>query len=100
MRAHTRPSDAVRLAVAQQARREAIYDARVAQGDRPSSLPSLPPPPRVPAVPPARASLPSVDELIGPDAPKARWKLVLAGVSALAALAEVVRQVAGLLGKH
>jgi hypothetical protein len=87
----------VRLAVAQQARREAIYDARVAQGDRPSSLPSLPPPPRLPR---PRASLPSVDELIGPEAPKARWKLALAVGSALVGLVELVRQVAGLVGKH
>ncbi len=91
-----RRSDAVRLAVAQQARREAIYDARTARGER------LPAPPAVPhiAPPPARGRLPSIDELVGPEAPKARWRLVLAGVAALATVAEVARQVAGLFGKR
>lgn len=88
---HT-PRNNVRLAVAQQARREAIYDARVAQGE------NLPAPPRVPSFPPARGKLPSLDELVaGPEAPKARWKLALAVGSAIVGLAELVRQVAALV---
>ncbi len=86
------PSDPrKRLAVLEHERRQAIYDAREAMGDRPSSLPVLKPP---------RPSLPSVDDLIGPEAPKARWKLVLAVGSALLGLGELARQIAGLLGKH
>lgn len=84
---------AKRLAVAQHERRHAIYDV--------SGTPSeIPPPPRVPAFPEARDRLPTLDDLTGPEAPKARWKLVLALAAALGGLGELARQVATLLGKH
>lgn len=88
------PSDSHRLALAQHARREAIFDAREARGE----LPTIPPPAPLPNLPPRmRASLPSVDELVGPDAPKARWKLVLALGAGLMSLAELARQIVELV---
>lgn len=82
------------LAVVEHARRQAIYDARDAHGDRPT--PVIPPPPRVPTFPAPRGELPTLDELTGPAAPRARWRLVLALAAALGGLGELARQVAGL----
>lgn len=77
---------AQRLAVAQHERRQAVYEA--------SGTPSeLPPAPLV--LP--RDKLPTLDDLIGPEAPKARWKLVAAGVAGLVSLAEAVRQIVELV---
>ncbi len=85
------------LAQIEHDRREAIYDARDAEGDRPSAI-VLEPIPPAPAAP--RDKLPTLDDLTGPEAPKARWKLVLALVAALGGLGELARQIAGLFGKH
>ncbi len=90
-----------RLARVQHERRQAIFDARDAHGDRPT--PVIPRPSRVPTfngIGPARDKLPTLDDLTGPDAPKARWKLVIALVAALGGLGELARQIATLVGKH
>lgn len=92
------------LAQIEHERREAIYDARDAEGDRPSSIVLEPIPPlRVPTIPglgEPRDKLPTLDDLTGPEAPKARWRLVLALVAALGGLGELARQLVTLLGKH
>lgn len=80
-------STAQRLAVAQHERRQAIYDA----SGTPSELPPAP------LVIPPRDKLPTLDDLTGPEAPKARWKLVAAGVAGLVSLAEAVRQIVELV---
>ena len=93
------PSDPrARLAVLEHERRQAIYEAREAHGD----TPTMPPPARVPTldgIGPARDKLPTLDDLTGPDAPKARWKLVLAVAAGLASLGECARQIVELV-KH
>lgn len=88
------------LAQIEHERREAIFDARDAEGDRPSAivLEPIPGPPRLPGE--ARDKLPTLDDLTGPEAPKARWRLVLALVAALGGLGELARQLVTLLGKH
>ncbi len=83
-----------RLALAAHSRRHALYEAREAHGERPSAVPELPP---------ARDSMPTLDDLTSPDparARPARWKLVLALAAALGGLGELARQIAGLVGKH
>jgi hypothetical protein len=83
------PSDLrTQLATAQQERREAIYEAREAHGDRPSEVPD-----------PPRDKLPTLDDLTGPNAPRARWQLILAAAAGLSALGELARQIIGLV-KH
>lgn len=86
------------LAQVEHERREAIYDARDAEGDRPSAIVLEPAP--LPA--PARDKLPTLDDLTGPEAPKARWRLILALAAALGGLGELARQIANLItaGKH
>ncbi len=81
-----------RLAVAAYERRQAIFEAGA------DSV--IPPAPRVPTLTGIgpRDKLPTLDDLTGPEAPKARWKLALAVGSAVVALAELVRQIAGLVG--
>ena len=71
------------LALAEQARREAIYDARDAEGDRPSALPSFGEPP------PVRGPLETL-----PDGTPVTWKRTIALVAlAISALAGIVQQV-------
>lgn len=84
-----------RLALVQHERRQAIYDARKAAGDRPSTVPE------VKAAEAHRGKLPSVDELVASGVPgrTARWRLVAAIGGAVVALAEVVRELWALL-KH
>ena len=78
-----------RLAVAAHERRQALFAAREAHGDRPTEPPA------------ARGALPSVDDLIdsGPTGKRARWKLVLAVASALVSLAGLVGTIGGFFGK-
>lgn len=100
-----------RLARVQHERRQAIYEARDAQGDRPT--PVIPRPARLPdfthvparRVPtldglgPARDKLPTLDDLTSDDeklARPARWRLVLALVAAMGGLGELARQLVGL----
>lgn len=87
-----------RLALAQHARRHALYEAREAHGERPSTVPELPEPSALP-----RDELPTFDDLTSADparAKPARWKLVLALAAALGGLGELARQVSGLLSAH
>jgi len=93
----SRPNDELRarLAVVQHERREALYEAREAHGESPS----IPPPPRVPSELVPRDKLPTLDDLTGPDAPKARWKLAVAAVTSLVGLSELARQIVALV-KH
>lgn len=89
------------LALAEQARREALYEAREGEGDRPSAVPAVPAPGALPALP--RDKLPTFDDLTSADparAKPARWKLVLALVFALSGLGELARQVSGLLASQ
>lgn len=78
---------AQRLAVAQHERRTAIYEA----SGTPSELPPAP------LVIPPRDKLPTFDDLIGPEAPKARWKLAVAAVAALTTLAGLAQQLLSLI---
>ncbi len=71
-----------RLALVEQARREAIFEARSAHGERPSDVPR---PPMV-----------TIDDI---PPPAARWKLIAAAVAALATLATAVQQIASALGR-
>lgn len=71
-----------RLAVAQHERRQAIYEA----SGTPSELPPAP------LVIPPRDKLPTLDDLTGPEAPKARWRLAVAAVAALTTLAGLAQQ--------
>ncbi len=67
------------LALAEQARREAVYEARDAEGDRPSALPSLPP---------ARAPQETL-----PDGTPVTWpRVILAVALAVSALAGAASQ--------
>ncbi len=81
-----------RLAVAQHERREAIAST-AGKPTNPcgTTLKGIGPSPR--------DKLPTLDDLTGPDAPRARWKLVAAGVGALMALAEIARQIVAIV-KH
>lgn len=88
---------AQRLAQAAHERREAIFEAGAES--------VIPGPPRVPTMHglgEPRDKLPTLDDLTSEDearARPARWKLVVSAVGALAALAEVARQLVGLI-KH
>ena len=88
------------LAQVEQERREAIYDARDAEGDRPSAIVLEPAPGQHAPAGAPRDKLPTLDDLTGPEAPKARWRLVLALAAALGGLGELAREIAALLGKH
>ncbi len=95
-----------RLALAQHRRRQALYEAREAHGERPSAVPPVPLPARVPTIPglgTPRDKLPTFDDLTSSDplrAKPARWKLILALAAALGGLGELARQVSGLLSNH
>ena len=71
-----------RLALVEQERRQAVYEARDAEGDRPT-LPGI-----------GRDKLPTLDDLTdsGPTGRIARWKLVLAAVAAASTIAGAVCQ--------
>jgi hypothetical protein len=91
-----------RLALAQHARRQAMYEAREAHGDRPSDVPELAPVP-APPVSRGRDKLPTFDDLTSSDPTRAKpahWKLVLALAAALGGLGELARQLSGLLTAH
>lgn len=89
-----------RLALAAHNRRQALYEARQAHGERPSRVPELTAAPVLaPAPAPARDSMPTLDDLTSSDpvrAKPARWRLVLVIVAALGGLGELARQVSAL----
>ncbi len=93
------------LALAEHERREAVYEARQGEGDRPSAVPAIPPlrVPTIPGLGTPRDQLPTFDDLTSADptrAKPARWKLVLALAAALGGLGELARQVSALLTAH
>lgn len=77
---------AQRLAVAQHERRQAVYEASGTPSELPPASLVLP-----------RDKLPTFDDLIGPEAPKARWKLAVAAVAALTTLAGLAQQLLSLI---